>query len=400
MSPTPRAPGRTSARAPLHSSVLVVGPESAALREIAGLVDGLQEMDLLGVVSCLSDAVDAAERDPPSAVLVVTEGEGGRLWRAVMELARPPLHLPVVLVGPQSVRTTGFLIGAEDWLPIESVNADLICRTVENAVIRRRIAGGLPTQGHLHGLVTGMAHEVNNPLTVIIADLEEVCERLEEQRSACEQPDALEELDELCEMLSDDLVAAHRIKTLARSLQELARLADTVPAALHTGPALRRVMNRVQLRFPQRPAPVVVGQVEMLVHAAVLGFEEALYQVTINAMQAHIDAAVRRPVCVEVASPVDGVVEFRVRDSGDGIPADLINKVLSPFKSGRPPGQGLGLGLTLATLALRRAGGELTVRQPDGGGTEVVLAFLSARETLSPLLGIELDDELDGIAAR
>jgi len=387
-------------RDPLSTRVLVVGPESPSLQEIAGLVEGLDDMELLGVVSGMSNAVDVAEDDPPSVVVVVTDGEGRRLWRTVMGLARPPLHLPVLLVGPESVRTTGFLIGAEDWLPIEAVTPEQLQRTVGNAVIRRRIAGGLPTQGHLHGLVTGMAHEVNNPLTVIIADLEDVCERLEEQQEESDDPVLLEELADISEMLADDLVAAHRIKTLARALQDLARLADTVPSALHTGPALRRVFARVDARYPEGPSPRVSGDVETAVHAAVHGFEEALYQVVVNAMQAHAEAGVDLPVRVEVDAS-DGLVEFTVRDHGAGIPRDIVDKVLSPFKSGRPPGEGLGLGLTLAALALRRAGGDVAVRQPPSGGTEVILAFLPARAALSPLVEMDLDDEDDDtLAAR
>jgi len=401
MSSSKGTPPCSPVRDPLSTRVLVVGPDSNALRKISDLIDGLDEIELLDVVAPMGCAVDVAESDPPSVVVVVTESEGPRLWRTVMGLARPPLHLPVLLVGPESVRTTGFLIGAEDWLPIETVTSALLKRTVGNAVIRRRVAGGLPAQGHLHGLVSGMAHEVNNPLTVIIADLEDIHERISEQRAECSSPALVEELSEISEMLSDDLTAAHRIKTLARALQDLARLADTVPSALHTGPALRRVLARVSARYPRGPLPRIAGDVETTVHAAVHGFEEALYQVIANAMQAHAEAGIDLPVRVQVDASSD-LVEITVRDQGAGIPRDIVDKVLSPFKSGRPPGEGLGLGLTLAALALRRAGGDVAIAQPPMGGTEVVLAFLPARASLSPSIEMDFDDDEEDVtlAAR
>ena len=84
-----------------------------------------------------------------------------------------------------------------------------------------------------------------------------------------------------------------------------------------------------------------------------------------------------------------------VRDRGAGVRPDLVGHELSPFVTGREPGMGLGLGLTVAALAVRRAGGDLTVRAREGGGTEVQVVFLPARQRQVQLVE---DDEV--LAAR
>lgn len=382
---------------PLTPRVLVVGPGDGSSRAVAEVLNACDTLEMVGEPAVLDGDRDEVDTTGVSVVVVVAHSEDSVLWRSVMGFARPPNPLPVLVVGPEALRTTAFLTGAEDWMPLElraPGSAENLVRSVHNAVIRRRVAGGLPTHGHLHGLVTGIAHEVNNPLTVINADLEDACERLLE---ICEDQDddALEdELADLGDMLREDQAAAHRIGALTRALQNLARLADTVPAALHTGPAMRRVLRRIAAANPQAPAPIVSGGTEWRVHGSVHGFEEAVFNVLQNAVYAQSSAGRDEPVEVEIIASLDQV-EFCVRDRGDGVREDLVGRVLSPFVTGRRPGEGLGLGLTLAALAVRRAGGDVSVHPRDGGGTEVRIGFLPARQTASMVM----DDE-DDLAAR
>ncbi len=378
--------------------VLVVGTSKASALELHRGLSTHPSIDLLDTVVELDSTDDAVDVGDASVVVVFAERETSTLWRALMGIARPPNPLPVVVVSPDCLRTTAFLTGAEDWIELQDDGRADIRRTVtavHNAVIRRLVAGGLPAHGHLHGLVTGIAHEVNNPLTVIIADLEDACERLGDICAELDDSVLEDELDDLHEMLREDQRAAQRIGALTHGLQNLARLADTVPSSLHTGPAIRRVLARLEDKNPTHPAPVVVGGTEWRVHASVHGFEEAVFHVVENAQFASVGVANAGPVVVEVESTDDHII-ICVRDGGEGIRSDLEGRVLSPFVTGRPPGEGLGLGLTLAALAVRRAGGDVSIHARPEGGTEVRLVFLPAR-TPTELM---LDDETDDLAAR
>ena len=381
----------------LTPRVLVVGPGDGSSHGVARALESCPTIDLVGPPAVIDSDRDSLDASFASVVVVVARYEDSTLWRTVMGFARPPISLPVVVVGPEALRTTAFLTGAEDWIPLDLEDAAdeaHLIRSVHNAVIRRRVAGGLPTNGHLHGLVTGIAHEVNNPLTVINADLEDACERLAELRDKTDDPALTDELTDLAEMLGEDQQAARRIGALTRGLQNLARLADTVPSPLHTGPAVRRVLRRLGEANPNAPAPVVRGATEQRVHGSVHGFEEALFNILQNAQHAHAMAAVDQPIEVDVVGDTDHV-EFRIRDHGGGVRSDLIGHELSPFVTGREPGEGLGLGLTVAALAVRRAGGDLTIQAHPEGGTEVRIGFLPARRRRA----FVLDDE-EELAAR
>ncbi len=365
--------------------VVVVGQDRDLVIQVGAAFGESPEIEVVACIAPLSAAVAYVSENPPEVVVVATSSDDPRIWRGVMTMARPPLQLPILLVGPDAVQTSGFLTGAEDWIALDELTPLRAGRTVANALIRRRVAGGLPTQGHLHGLVTGLAHEVNNPLTVINADLEEAVERIEELLPDLDS-DAADELADIGQMLKDDLEAAQRIGTLTRALQNMARMADTVPSALHAGPALRRVLERVAARYPRALATEIVGDVEVAVHASVHGFEEALYHVILNGMQAQDGA----PVSIEIVT-AHHQVDFHVRDRGCGVPADIVGREVKPFVTGRPAGEGLGLGLTLAAVALRRAGGDVIIQPREGGGTEVCLMFVPARARM-PLLDDEDDD--------
>ncbi|HCH64016.1 MAG: hypothetical protein CL927_18835 [Deltaproteobacteria bacterium] len=380
-------------------SVLVLGQRDGHALEVHAALDQDSRIEVIGSVRAFDHATAAVQEANPAAVVVVAEHDSAVLWRTLMAIARPPAPVPVVLVAPAALQHTAFLTGAEDWLDIHdglAANTRHLVRAIHNAVIRRRVASGLPTHGHLHGLVSGVAHEVNNPLTVIHANLEEACENLTDLIESIEDPATKDELEGIHEILVEDQEAAHRIGALSRGLQNLARLANTVPAALHTGPAIRRVMNRFQRAYPTAPPPEVNGRTDWRVHASVFGFEEAMFHILENALNANRAAGTTAAVEVEITTRT-GQVELYIRDRGPGVRADLVDRVLSPFVTSSLPGGGLGLGLTLTALALRRSGGDVDLRPRTGGGTEVCLSFLPARAEV-PLL-FEADDPED-IAAR
>jgi signal transduction histidine kinase len=69
----------------------------------------------------------------------------------------------------------------------------------------------------------------------------------------------------------------------------------------------------------------------------------------------------------------DHKVEIGVKDNGNGIPSNLINKIFQPFFTTKPTGQGTGLGLSLSYDIVKAHGGELNVESGDGGGAEFVV---------------------------
>jgi C4-dicarboxylate-specific signal transduction histidine kinase len=156
------------------------------------------------------------------------------------------------------------------------------------------------------------------------------------------------------------------------------------------------VLNRFGRQYPAAPPPKVVGRTDWRVHASVHGFEEAVFHVLENALNAHRSAGVAVPVEIELTTSSEQI-DIVVRDRGEGIRTDLEDRLLSPFVTSRLPGDGLGLGLTLTALALRRSGGDVALSSRPDGGTEVRLSFLPARAD-APLLFDE--DDSEDIAAR
>jgi CheY-like chemotaxis protein len=125
----------------------------------------------------------------------------------------------------------------------------------------------------------------------------------------------------------------------------------------------------------------------------VLGREQALRQVflhlLINAAQAMPDDATDRNR-VEVRSRTDaaGNAVVEIDDTGPGIPAVALGRIFEPFFTTRPPGQGLGLGLSVCLELVTAMGGRIAVESEAGRGTRVRVVLPPAppvpREVAAP----------------
>ena len=69
-------------------------------------------------------------------------------------------------------------------------------------------------------------------------------------------------------------------------------------------------------------------------------------------------------------------IEISVADNGNGIPANLLDKVFQPFFTTKPTEQGTGLGLSLSYDIVRAQGGELKVESKEGEGAEFIIRLM------------------------
>ena len=66
---------------------------------------------------------------------------------------------------------------------------------------------------------------------------------------------------------------------------------------------------------------------------------------------------------------------IRIKDNGNGIPPDVLDKIFNPFFTTKPTEQGTGLGLTMSNDIIREHGGEIRVETEPGEFTEMIVAL-------------------------
>jgi len=71
-----------------------------------------------------------------------------------------------------------------------------------------------------------------------------------------------------------------------------------------------------------------------------------------------------------------GGIEIHVRDNGNGIPQNIVDKIFQPFFTTKPTGQGTGLGLSLSYDIIKAHGGEIKVKSAEGEGSEFLICLL------------------------
>jgi len=236
-------------------------------------------------------------------------------------------------------------------------------------------------------LAAGIGHEINNPLTFILSNIEFA---LEELRSlAGGSPSG--RLLELVSVLGEARDGAERIRKIVRGLRALAREESAPIPTLVDGPieiAINMAAHEVRTK-----ATVVK---ELLGTPPVMADESRITQIVVNlltnAAQAFPNGDVEKNrITVATALGLDGRVVIEVRDNGPGIPIELQKRVFDPFFTTKAVGKGTGLGLSISLGIVRALGGELFLESAPGKGTafRVVLppakAALEARHNARPL---------------
>jgi CheY-like chemotaxis protein len=215
----------------------------------------------------------------------------------------------------------------------------------------------------LGSLLAGVAHELNNPLSVVVAR----AVLLEEQGDSSIQAAAVK-----------IRTAAERCARIVRTFLAMARqqrpergpvaINDVVTAALDiTSYAIRTSSIEVALDL-SKGLPLILADADQL--------HQVMLNVIINAQQSLQDHPAPRRI--RVSSCFDylaDVVCITVADNGPGIPAHLRARVFEPYFTTKPTGVGLGVGLAVSLGIVEAHGGTLTVASPIEGGAAFTITL-------------------------
>ena len=219
-------------------------------------------------------------------------------------------------------------------------------------------------------LVSGVAHEVNNPLTAILGFA-----------------DLLMESSDLPETARKDLRVilqeAQRTKQIVQNLLSFARQMPPQRNAVQLNSILRRTVQLRSYDFLSHGIEIVEHLDEEL--PEVMGDAHQLQQVFLNILNNAYDAVheVGRPARIEIMSTKAGdTVEVSFRDNGNGISHP--DKIFDPFFTTKEVGKGTGLGLSICYGIVKEHGGEILCHNNLGGqGATFIVRIPATSHTAS-----------------
>ena len=219
-------------------------------------------------------------------------------------------------------------------------------------------------------LVSGVAHEVNNPLTAILGFADLLMGNSEVPESARKD-------------LRVILQEAQRTKQIVQNLLSFARQMPPQRNAVQLNMILRRTIQLRSYDFNSHGVEIVEHLDEGL--PDVIGDAHQLQQVFLNILNNAYDAVheVGRPARIEIMSTkVGDSVEVSFRDNGYGISHP--DRIFDPFFTTKEVGKGTGLGLSICYGIVKEHGGEILCHNnTDGEGATFIVRFPAAPHTAS-----------------
>jgi len=208
----------------------------------------------------------------------------------------------------------------------------------------------------------GLAHEIKNPLSTVLLNLQLLQEDLDSTDPAYSRLSARlstvsREAARLRDILDDFLRFAGKLELRKEKVDLNVVLEELVD--FFTPQAQ---LSRVQLRFNPRSSPVMVEVDPRLIKQTILNL-------LINALQAMPNGG----ELILTAGTTENSAVVDVIDTGSGIPAEAIDKIFQAYYSTKKGGTGLGL--AMAQRIVREHGGQLTVSSEMGKGSDFRLAL-------------------------
>jgi two-component system, NtrC family, sensor kinase len=238
----------------------------------------------------------------------------------------------------------------------------------ERAVMSEKVieTGRLASIGEL---ASGIAHEINNPVAIMVEEAGWIEDILAEEKPVSE-----EDLGEIQRAVQQIRTQGARCKDITYKLLSFARKTDPTPKEVDLNELVEEVVGLLSQK--SRWATVTLETALDPARPRVKASPSELQQVILNLMNNAVDAMGKGGGVVTVTTKlVGGKVQLMVSDTGEGIPAALLPRIFDPFFTTKPVGHGTGLGLSICYGIVDKLGGEITVRSEVGQGTAFAVSL-------------------------
>ncbi len=333
-------------------------------------------VDAIGAAVCIVDrhgSVHRANRTFAALVGTPVTTVAGRAWQELL----PPgwLHPLSRLIGSEGAApillrdagrvfmATAIAIGRDEG----EDNATVLI--LDDQTERRRLQEQLVQSEKMSAvgqLISGVAHELNNPLASVLGFADFLIE-------SGEAPPALAEPLRVIQQ------EAQRAAGIVKNLLTFARRQDQERRHVAIGEVLERTAALLRNQMVQ-------SRVELLLEVAdglpdVFGSPNQLQQIFVNLINnaAQAIATTGKPgtVIVRARAWLEGVA-VDVEDTGPGVPPDLAERIFEPFFTTKREGEGTGLGLSICQGLVKEHGGRLSLRAGGEGGASFTVELPAA----------------------
>nr|WP_246559414.1 PAS domain S-box protein [Geoanaerobacter pelophilus] len=213
-------------------------------------------------------------------------------------------------------------------------------------------------------LATGIAHEINNPLTSVAGCAEALLRRFRDEPALKDDC----RLDVFPHYLEVIVRESYRCKGIIDHLLSFGRKTDGSFTLVDMNVILLEILELLRHQSAYRQVEVVKELQEGL--PRIMGDPSGLRQVCMNLLvNAHQAITGAGRVTLKTERQGDSLVVIRIRDTGCGIGQEIIDRIWDPFFTTKEVGKGVGLGLALSYDIVKRHGGEIEVESRPGEGT-------------------------------
>jgi len=212
-------------------------------------------------------------------------------------------------------------------------------------------------------LASGLAHDINNPLSGLIASLERLAlDPGDKERAMAYLPPMLE--------------AARHIQGVLQNLLQFVRHQRYAECAVDLSDAAAKARLLAGHRLPPGVDLILAVPPDLpALHFDPVCLLQILVNILINAEDAMHGKAGR--ITLSAFEEGDSMV-ITIADEGQGMSPEVLGQAFAPLFTTKPPGEGTGLGLAIARQMMRDHGGEITLASELGHGTQVRLTFREA----------------------
>jgi signal transduction histidine kinase len=261
------------------------------------------------------------------------------------------------------------LLVKERTRELEEANTRLAAQMNERVELERRLQHAQKLEA-LGRLVAGVAHEINNPLSYVLASLGHLDEQLAEAQEAQPARGRADFARELRELVEEARAGGKRIQQIVQDLTTFSRPDRSGVESVVLEDVVRFALRMAGPSFPPET------KVDEAFHKipVVRANSGLLSQVFVNLL-ANAGRALgnvgpeRRHIHVAIDPAGAGGVQVTVRDEGVGIAEGLLANIFDPFFTTQPQGEGTGLGLYICQGIVQRMGGEIRIESREGVGT-------------------------------